>query len=83
MRLGELRTLSKEFDNRLMIKLACYDKDKGVTIHDLDFDMSNDNELYFRVIEWLEKNVIFVEMKWGKIIILIKEDTLVILVQKQ
>lgn len=51
MRLGELRTLSKEFDNKLMIKLACYDKDKGVTTHDLEFDMSNDNELYLRVIK--------------------------------
>ncbi|WP_405285938.1 hypothetical protein [Methanobrevibacter sp.] len=51
MRLGELRTISKDFDNKLKIKLSCYDEKKGVTIHDLDFDMSNDNELYFRVIE--------------------------------
>ena len=33
--------------------------------------------------QWLKNDVIFVEMKWEKIIILIKEDTLVILVQKQ
>ena len=50
MRLGELRTIIRDFDNKLEIKLSCYDEIKGVTIHDLDFDMSNDNELYFRVI---------------------------------
>ena len=50
MRLGELRTVTRDFDNRLMVKLACYDKDKGVLIHDLEFDMSNDHELYLRVI---------------------------------
>ena len=51
MRLGEFRTLSREFENKLKIKLACYDEDKGVIIHNLEFDMSNDNELYFRVVE--------------------------------
>lgn len=51
MRLGELRTIARDFDNKLEIKLSCYDETKGVTIYDLDFDMSNDNELYFRVIE--------------------------------
>ena len=50
MRLGELRTIIRDFDNKLEIKLSCYDETKGVTIHDLAFDMSNDNELYFRVI---------------------------------
>lgn len=49
MKLGELRTIIKEFDNKLEIKLSCYDETKGVTIYDLEFDMSNDNELYFRV----------------------------------
>ena len=51
MRLGEFRTLSREFDNRLVMKLACYDDEKGVTIHNLEFDMSNDHELYLRVVE--------------------------------
>lgn len=51
IRLGELRTIIKEFDNKLMIKLACYDEIKGVVIHNLEFDMSNDNELYFRVVD--------------------------------
>ena len=50
MRLGEFRTVIREFDNKLIIKLACYDETKGVTIHDLEFDMSNDNELYLRVV---------------------------------
>lgn len=51
MRLGELRTISREFDNKLKIRLACYDTDKGCRTYDLDFDMSNDNELYLRVVE--------------------------------
>ena len=51
MRLGELRTKTRELDNRLMIRLACYDEVKGVRIHDLDWDMSNDNEIYLRVVE--------------------------------
>lgn len=51
MRLGEFRTLSREFDNRLKINLACYDDDKGVRIFNLEFDMSNDNELFFRVVD--------------------------------
>ena len=50
MRLGELRTIVRDFDNKLMVKLACYDEVKGVTIHNLEFDMSNDNELYFRIV---------------------------------
>ena len=49
--LGEFRTLSREFDNKLKIRLSCYDEVKGVTTHDLEFDMSNDNELYFRIVD--------------------------------
>ena len=51
MRLGELRTKTRELDNRLMIRLTCYDEVKGVRIHDLDWDMGNDNEIYMRVVE--------------------------------
>jgi len=51
MRLGELRTITREFDNRLKIRLSCYDTVKGVTTHDLEFDMSNDNELYLRIVD--------------------------------
>lgn len=50
MRLGELRTITREMDNKLTLKVANYDTEKGVTIHDLEFDMSNDHELYFRII---------------------------------
>ena len=57
MRLGEFRTLSREFDNRLKIHLACYDDDKGVRIFNLEFDMSNDNELFFRVVDWLDNDL--------------------------
>ena len=86
MRLGELRTVIREMDNRLIVKVASYDTDKGVEIFDVAFDMSNDNEVYLRIIdgdvEWL-KLVISVEKKLKKIITLIVGDTLVILVQGQ
>lgn len=50
MRLGEFRTVTREFDNRLKVKLSCYDEVKGVRTFDLAFDMSNENELYLRVV---------------------------------
>ena len=53
MRLGELRTITRDFDNRLKIRLSVYDETKGARTFDLEFDMSNDNELYLRVVEWL------------------------------
>lgn len=49
LRLGELRTITREFDNKLIVKVASYDTDKGVIIYDVEFDMSNDNELYLRI----------------------------------
>lgn len=51
MRLGELRTITREMDNKLIIRLACYDDVKGVTTHNLEWDMSNDQELYLRVVD--------------------------------
>lgn len=51
MRLGELRTITREFDNKLKIRLSCYDETKGVRTYDLEWDMSNDNELYLRVVK--------------------------------
>ena len=51
MRLGEFRTVTREFDNRLKIRLSCYDETKGVRTFDLEFDMSNENELYLRVVK--------------------------------
>ena len=50
IRLGEFRTKSREMDNKLIIRLSCYDEIKGVRTFDLDWDMSNDNEIYLRVI---------------------------------
>ena len=51
MRLGEFRTMTREMDNRLIIKVASYDGVKGIHIHDVLWDMSNDNELYLRVVD--------------------------------
>ena len=51
MRLGEFRTMTREMDNKLIIRLSCYDTEKGVTTHNLEWDMSNDNEIYLRVVE--------------------------------
>lgn len=49
MRLGELRTVTKDMDNKLIVKAATYDEEVGVQIFDVDFDMSNDNEIYLRI----------------------------------
>lgn len=49
MRLGELRTVTKDMDNKLIIKAATYDEEIGVQIFDVDFDMSNDNEIYLQI----------------------------------
>lgn len=51
MRLGEFRTIIRDLDNRLIIRLSTYDSVKGCRTYDLEFDMSNDNELYLRVRE--------------------------------
>ena len=51
MRLGELRTITRDMDNKLIVKVASYDTDKGVMIYDVLWDMSNDNELYLRLVE--------------------------------
>ena len=64
MRLGELRTVIREMDNKLIVKVANYDTTKGVEIFDVDFDISNDNELYLRIIkgdlEWVYVVVVLV-----------------------
>lgn len=51
MRLGELRTITREMDNKLVVRLSCYDDLKGGTTYNLEWDMSNDNELYLRVVD--------------------------------
>ena len=50
MRLGELRTVTREMDNKLIIKVASYDSEKGVQIFDVAFDVCNDNEVYLRIV---------------------------------
>ena len=51
MRLGELRTKINGLDNKLFLKLSVYDDVKGVRIFDIDWDMSNDSEVYLRLVE--------------------------------
>ena len=50
MRLGEFRTVTRDLDNKLIIRLSCYDDVKGVRTFDLAWDMCNNDELYLRVI---------------------------------
>lgn len=50
MRLGELRTITRDFDNKLIVMVSCYDEFKGVRVRNVEFDMSNDNELFLRII---------------------------------
>jgi len=50
MRLGELRTVTRDMDNKLIVKVASYDTEKGVRIFDVAFDVSNDSEIYLRII---------------------------------
>lgn len=49
MRLGELRTITNDMDNKLIVKAVTYDKEVGVQIFDVDFDMSNDSEIYLQI----------------------------------
>lgn len=51
MRLGELRTKTKDLDNRLIIRLVDYFNNKGMQIHDIDIDMVTENEIFFRLME--------------------------------
>ena len=50
MRLGELRTITREMDNKKIVKLSCYDTEKGARTFNLEWDMSNDNEIYLRIV---------------------------------
>lgn len=51
MRLGELRTKTRDLDNRLIIRLVDYFNDGGIKIHDIDIDMVTENEIFFRLME--------------------------------
>ena len=52
MRLGELRTKTRDLDNSLEVKLSVYDElgGYGATV-DLDIDLVTDKNLYFRIIK--------------------------------
>ena len=54
MRLGELRTKTRDLDNRLIIRLVDYFNNEGMKIHDIDIDIVTEKEIFFRLIE--EKN---------------------------
>ena len=51
MRLGELRTKTRDLDNRLIIRLVDYFNDGGMKIYDIDIDMVTENEIFFRLME--------------------------------
>lgn len=51
MRLGEFRTFTREMENKLIIKVVSYNEVKGIHIYDVLWDMSNDNELYLRLVK--------------------------------
>lgn len=51
MRLGELRTITRDMNNKLIVKVSKYDTVKGVEIFDVAFDVSSDNEVYLRIID--------------------------------
>lgn len=59
MRLGEFRSITRDLDNKLVIRLSCYSEEKGVTLHNLEWDMSNDNEIYLRIVDDSEDEPLF------------------------
>ena len=73
MRLGELRTVTRDMENKLIVKAASYDSVKGVQIFDVDFDMSNDNELYLRIIGKGEDGMTIKQCNTCKYFIYVKE----------
>ena len=51
MRLGEFRTKTRDFDNKLIIQVATYDETEGVVIHDVDLDIITDTHVFLRIID--------------------------------
>lgn len=49
MRLGEFRTKTRDFDNKLIIQVATYDETGGVVIHDVDLDIITDTHVFLRI----------------------------------
>lgn len=50
MRLGELRTRTRELENKYIVKCAKY-TNRGVEYYDVEIDILTDDELYLRLIE--------------------------------
>lgn len=50
MRLGELRSRTKELDNRLFVYLSDYDS-TGEHIKALEIDIATDNAIFLRVVD--------------------------------
>lgn len=52
MRLGELRTKTRDLDNRVILKIIEYSKTEPDKIYDLDIDILNgEDELFIRLIK--------------------------------
>lgn len=68
MRLGELRTLLREADNKLILKVSEYDTEKGVSVFDTEIDIVTENEIYFRKINE--------DVKYNKDYVLLENDIL-------
>lgn len=50
MRLGQLRSITKDLDNRLFVYLSNYD-DTGEHVQVLEVDIATDNALFLRVVD--------------------------------
>lgn len=50
MRLGELRSLTKDYDNRLFVELSNYENLDAPTQR-LEIDLITDKTIYFRVVD--------------------------------
>lgn len=50
MRLGELRSITKDLDNRLFVYLSNYGQN-GEEVQVLEVDIATDNALFLRVVD--------------------------------
>lgn len=50
MRLGELRSQTKDLDNRLFVYISNYDG-TGEHVKALEIDIATDNAIFFRVVD--------------------------------
>ena len=68
MRLGELRTATRDVDNKLIVKVSEYDTEKGVIIFDTEIDIITDKGLYLRKVSE--------DVKYNKDYVLLENDIL-------